>query len=334
MTTKKILIIGPGYIGWSVLDLLIASGHSVTGLVRRGTHASQIRASGATAILGDLHDSNLITRLVSEHDTTIHTATADDLPSVLAVLEGLRLRARAGHQSTYLHTSGTGILDDNAAGSFAGEKVYSDRERDPIDAIPASNPHRDVDTAIVAAAAEPELRQAKIAIILPPTIYGVNPKHQRLSIQIPVLTRFALKHGFSAHVGEGKSVESQIHVLDLARGYEVILRWMESATGDDVRANPFFFCENGVEASWKEVAAEIAKGLVDAGKIKDLEPKTAPESLYGDLFGDATVCTIGLNSRSRADRLRALGWAPREKGWKEAFVEDELPLLLAEAART
>lgn len=56
-----------------------------------------------------------------------------------------------------------------------------------------------------------------------PEIYGFNPAHGRLSIQIPTIARFAHKHGFSGHVGKGLAVESQIHVLDLARAYIVLL---------------------------------------------------------------------------------------------------------------
>lgn len=34
--------------------------------------------------------------------------------------------------------------------------------------------------------------------------------------------------------------------------------------------------------------------------------------------------------RSRAVRLRQMGWKPQEKGWKESLLEDELPILLKE----
>lgn len=56
-----------------------------------------------------------------------------------------------------------------------------------------------------------------------PEIYGFNPKHRRLTIQIPAIARAALKHGYAGHVGKGLSVESQIHVPDLARAYIVLL---------------------------------------------------------------------------------------------------------------
>ena len=37
---------------------------------------------------------------------------------------------------------------------------------------------------------------------------------------------------------------------------------------------------------------------------------------------------IGKNSRSRAVRLRELGWEPKEKGVWESLREDELPEIL------
>jgi nucleoside-diphosphate-sugar epimerase len=53
---KSVFIIGPGFIGWNVLDLLVAEGYSVTGLVRRKEHGQQVEESGATVVYGDLND--------------------------------------------------------------------------------------------------------------------------------------------------------------------------------------------------------------------------------------------------------------------------------------
>ena len=55
-----------------------------------------------------------------------------------------------------------------------------------------------------------------------------------------------------------------------------------------------------------------------------------PEELYKDGFGEYTGAVIGLNSRSRANRLRALGWKPVEKYWRSSYLEDELPQILKE----
>ena len=331
-TGKKVLIVGPGFIGWEVLDLLIAEGYSVTGYVRRKEHAKQIEESGASSVQGDLDDTALITKQTLDHDIVFHTATADHQASAEAIVEGVAQRAKSGKSTIYIHTSGTSVLDDNANGAYKGEKIYHDNKREEIDSVPDNAPHRPIDLAVVQGQ-KAIGDAAKIAIIIPPLIYGFNEKHKRLTIQIPTITRFALKHGFVGHIGKGLPIESQIHVMDLARAYIVLLHWMEKADPKELLANPYFFRENGYEASWKEVATEIGKGLHAAGKIKDATPKEFPEDMYSDLFGPYTPAVIGLNSRSRAVRLRELGWQPRETGVWESYLNDELPEILKEAGK-
>lgn len=330
-TATKVFIVGPGFIGWNIVDLLVAEGYAVSGLVRRKEHADGIKASGASAVMGDLNDKALITEQTSAHDITIHTATADHLPSVEAVLDGIKMRAIKGQMSTFIHTSGTSVLDDGANGQYKSDKVYHDNNRAEIDSVPDSAPHREIDLAILQAQRELG-EKAKLSIMIPPLIYGFNPAHKRLTIQIPTLTRFALKHGYAAHVGKGEPVESNVHVMDLARAYIVLLHHMEKSSPASLLENPYYFCEGSGdnEASWKEVGRVIGEGLHKAGKVQNPAPETLPEDLYGDVFGPFTGAVIGLNSRSRAIRLRELGWQPREKDWKRSYFEDELPEILKE----
>lgn len=147
------------------------------------------------------------------------------------------------------------------------------------------------------------------------------------------MTRFALKNGFAPHIGAGKSVESNIHVLDLAKGYEILMHHMEQTDASAPEfQNPYYFCETtgDNEPSWFDIAAAIGEGLHAAGMIKDPAPREVPEDLYGDLFGPISAGVIGLNSRSRANRLRTLGWKPVEKDWRSSYLEDELPFMLKE----
>lgn len=169
--SRKVFIVGPGFIGWNVLDLLIAEDYSVTGFVRRQEHADQIKASGASVVMGDLDDKASIREQTTQHDIVIHTATADHLPSAEAILEGLRQRAAKGLTTTYIHTSGTSVLDDGAAGAKKSDKVYHDDVRSEVDAVPDDAPHREIDLAIVRAQRELG-EKAKIAIMIPPLIYG------------------------------------------------------------------------------------------------------------------------------------------------------------------
>lgn len=168
---KKAFIVGPGFIGWNVLDLLIQDGYEVTGLVRREEHAKGIQASGASAVIGDLNDKALITKHSALHDVIIHTATADHLPSVEAVLEGVKMRAFKDEMTIFIHTSGTSVLDDKSDGQFKSDKVYTDRTRDDMDSVPDDGPHREIDLTIVKAQLELG-EKAKMAIMCPPLIYG------------------------------------------------------------------------------------------------------------------------------------------------------------------
>ncbi|OJD34124.1 nad dependent epimerase dehydratase family protein [Diplodia corticola] len=350
MSGKKVFIVGPGFIGWNVLDLLVAEGYHVTGLVRREQHAAGIKKSGAEAVFGDLDDKPLITQHTAESDIVIHTATADHLASVEAILDGIRQRAATNNHTIYIHTSGTSLLDDNALGAFKSPTIYTDASPSTIDALPSTQPHRFVDLAIAHAARHDALLStpnAKLAIMIPPEIYGWNASHQRLTIQLPTIARFALARGWAGHVGRGFSVESQIHVKDLARAYVVLLHALErsrdDAAGDDgawLRRNPYFFCENGREFSWKEVADGVAASLVKAGRLPVPHDDDDGAELvrefdreagdWDQLFAAGTGPAIGLNSRSRAVRLREMGWAPVEKGIWESWEEDELPAVLRE----
>ena len=127
---KKVFIIGPGFIGWDVLEPLVAEKYTVSALVRQKEHAVQIEKSGATTVLGDLDDKSFISQHVSAHDIVFHTATADRLPSVEAILDGINQRAERGLKTIFVHTSGTGVLDDKVNGELKREKVYrDDRQR-------------------------------------------------------------------------------------------------------------------------------------------------------------------------------------------------------------
>ncbi|KAF2723456.1 NAD(P)-binding protein [Polychaeton citri CBS 116435] len=335
-TSKNVFIVGPGFIGWNIVDLLVSEGYKITGLVRRKAHADGIAASGATPLIGDLNDKALIQRHVEQADIVLHTATADHLPSVEAILAGVEARAAKELETVYIHTSGTSVLDDGAEGAFKSDKVYRDDVQADVDSVSDDAPHRQIDLAIVKAKKE-LMDKAKIAIMIPPLIYGYNPKHDRLTIQIPTLTRFAIKHGYAAHVGKGLAVESNIHVVDLARAYVVLLHAIEKAGfRDELLVNPYFFCETtgSAEPSWRDVATVIGEGLAKVGKLKDSTPKEIPKELYSDLFGpEFTPPVVGLNSRSRANRLRTLGWRPAEKDWKRSYLEDELPVILKEDDR-
>lgn len=325
----SVFLLGPGFIGLEVLRELLSEGYQVTTLVRREEARLDLEKRGAKTITGTLDDRDIISRASAAADIVIHTATADHEPSAVAVLDGISERAKNGKSTIYIHTSGCSEIIDNSNGAYASEKVFEDDKPEMIDALPDNAPHRSIDLAILKRRKELGPK-SKISIVLPPVIYGVGKASKRLSIQIPTMTRFAIKHGFAGYVGKGKSVWGQVHVSDLARAYLTILHWMESTAAEKVLENPYFFVENGDEYSWGKCAEEIGKALHEAGKIQDPTPKEIPSELYSYLFGDWSLPVIGQNARNRANRLRSLGWKPSEKSTFESLRLDELPIILEE----
>lgn len=280
-------------------------------------------------VFGDLGNADVISKQTAASDIIIHTATADDLPSVQAVIKGIRQRADQGLKTIYIHTSGTSLLSDQSKGQYKSETIFHDSTPDEIDALPDSAPHREIDLEIVHARKELGTK-AKLFIMIPPLIYGAVKDIGLLSIQVPTMTRFAIKHRYAGHVGGGKAVWSTVHVADLARAYVMVLHWIEKAPDSVALENPYFFCENGEEISWGELAGMIGSALQPLGKLDDGKPKEIPETNYNDIFGEYSTVVCSANSRSRAQRVREMGWQPREKIIRDAFISEELPLLLEE----
>jgi nucleoside-diphosphate-sugar epimerase len=326
---SSVFLVGIGYIGQNVLDELLAAKHPVTALVRRPEQASELEKIGVKTVLGTLDNLDLLTAQTVQHEITINTASCDDLPSVEAILSGVRQRVQAGQSSIYIHTSGAGVLEDGAVGMYKNNKIYRDDVPEDIDAIPSTSMHRHVDIPIVQAARELG-DKAKIAIILPPLVYGFNPAHQRHSFGLVGLVRFAMKHGIAGYVGEGHNTWSVVHVKDLGHAYTTLLAYIKNSDPDIFQRNPYFFAENGSEISMGEGSKHIARVLYDMGKIQSPQAQTFSEAHYQDVFGPLTPVGLGCNSRSRAIRLRELGWEPREStdiwtSWKE----DEVPSIVA-----
>lgn len=327
--SRSVFLLGPGFIGGEVIDLLLTTKYNVTTLVRRESAVAEFAKIGVKTVVGTLDDASVIKNQVAISDIVFHTATADHLPSVEAILDGVRQRTQMGLETIYIHNSGASLIADSSAGEYENETVFDDQNPSQIDSLPDTAPHRLIDLAIVRARRE-LATHAKMAIMIPPVIYGVTTRENRLSIQLPTLVRYSIKHGYAGQIGKGLSVWNHVHVKDLARGYMVLLHWMEGAPHEDVAKNPYFFCENGQELSWGKCAAEIGRILKGAGKIGQCAPKTIPEANYGDLFGDFSGVVAGSNAKNKATRLRQMGWAPLEKDTFASLAEDEIPIILEE----
>ncbi|KAF8066913.1 hypothetical protein FPV67DRAFT_1215028 [Lyophyllum atratum] len=316
MSTNILLTGATGYIGGSVLSRFLErpdiASLNITALVRSPEKAEKLKALGVNAVIGSHDDSALVEKLASEADVVISAADADHLEAARATLRGLQNRYKAtGNVPILIHTSGTGVLADKAAGAYSYDTVYDDSDPDQIETLSPQQMHRDVDLEIVAADKQ---GYVKTYIILPSTIYGIatgklvdhgiqNPH----SIQIPALIDASLDRGQGGMVGQGKNLWPNVNIEEVADLYLVLY--------DSIKTNPatghgregFYFGENG-EHNLYDVGKAVSEALVAIGKGKSAEPTTFTQEEINKYFGGSPY--LGSNSRCRASRSRAIGWKP------------------------
>ncbi len=275
-----------GYIGGSVAAALRAAGHEVAGLVRTPARAEEVRAQGIEPVLGTLGDSALLERSAREADAVINTADADHGKSVESMIAAL-----SGSGKLFLHTSGSSIVGDQAAGEPT-DRIYHD------DTPVRPGPGRVARVAVNQAVLDAARNGVKAVVICPSLIYGTGHGVHRESIQIPRLARLARKHGVARHVGRGENIWSNVHLDDLVDLYLLAVQ--------KAPAGAFYYAENG-ENSMRQACEAISRALGFGGKTAPMSVEEAAAEL-----GEGPVAySYGSNSRVRATRARSeLNWSP------------------------
>ncbi|KAI0058646.1 NAD-P-binding protein [Artomyces pyxidatus] len=303
-----------GYIGGAVLQLLLdrpdAHRFSITALVRDETKAKKLAGLGIETVVGSFAGDTLVHLAAASH-VVLHTANADDLHAANSILKGLKQRhAQTGAVPIFVHTSGTGVLTDKAAGDHDTDVIYDDANVDQIESLPTTQAHRNVDLQVVAADKEGYVRTF---IVLPSTIYGLatgtlvdlgisNPHSQ----QIPGAIKASIDRGQGGMVGEGKNVWPHVHINEQADMFRIVLEAALTDVNTPHGREGFYFGENG-EYRLYDVAKTYTQVLYDLGKSKTPEPTTFTEEETLKYFGGSY---LGTNSRARGSRARLLGWKP------------------------
>jgi nucleoside-diphosphate-sugar epimerase len=275
-----------GYIGGSVAAKLRERGHAVLGLVRTEDKAAQLERLGIAPLLGTLADFSKIAQAARQADAVINTASSDESFPVEAIIEGL-----AGSGKPFVHTSGTSVVADRAAGEYSDAIFHEDSPFEPL-------PERLLRVAIDRAVLSGARKNIRSVVIRPSLIYGrghgINPN----SLQVPQMIALARKHGIARHVGRGLNLWSHVHIDDVVELYLLALA--------DAPAGSLFYAENG-EASWKSLAAAIGRLLGYGGETRDWPLEQAVKQ-----WGMGAITSYGSNSRVRALKARKLlGWAPK-----------------------
>ncbi|KAF9366851.1 hypothetical protein BGX34_003951 [Mortierella sp. NVP85] len=340
MASIRVFITGAtGYIGSTTFALLLkqestASKYSFRVLVRSQEKADKNIPPTRTnpviePVIGSLDDTDILRREAANADVVIHFADADHYPAIKAILEGLQdeSRSKEGRQRPILiHTSGTGVLLDNAYGK-PSDVIYHDNDIDHLNSIAPEQIHRNVDLEVLS----PELvGKVDTYIVAPPTIWGFGTGYgNRNSIQIPHYVKYSLKHGQALRIGQGLNKWSKVHVEDLARFYILLLERSLQEPQDGTGTLPknldaYYFVQEGDDFTYGSVGEEIAQafkelGINQSGTVLATTPED--EEKY---WTKGSGFLLGGNSRSRAVKaVKVLGWEPQLKDFN-GYIHQEV----------
>jgi nucleoside-diphosphate-sugar epimerase len=294
----KVFVTGAtGYIGGSVAEGLVASGHQVVGLVRpaENSKASLLKDRGIEPFLGDLDDAEALTNTALAADAVIHAASADHPGSVVTLLAALE---RSG--KTLINTTGSAIVADSADGEYASSVVFT--EDSCFEPVPFRRARVVTNLLVRQAGIDKGIRSI---VICPSMIYGMGRGLQPDSDQLPKLTVLSKQLGAGVYFGKGLNRYSNVHIDDLVSLYLLALEKAPAAS--------FFFAENG-HSSFKEIAEMISRSLGFGGKTVSM----SVEDLVRQ-YGDAGRYGMTSNSLVSAANARRLGWSPKAPSLIEYF---------------
>jgi len=348
MSKTSVLVIGTGFLGGSLLNVLKRNNnYEISATSRQDSHLEKLKELGYKPVKASLDDRDLIVKLVSEHDVVINTASSDHPESVQSTLDGIQKRIDAGKKTVYLHTSGTGVLADNAGGMHTSETVIYDDKPDEIERLLNDGAiHRQVDINILNHAKKWAEKGdlAKIRLMVPPFMFGKGAgPFKDISVQVPSVIRAAKDVKYAPVHGEGKAVTAYIEVNDLAEGYALLLENVLKGTDPKPKSSGdiYYFASSDDQIPWREISARIGEILVSKDYISSAEPKSLPreKQLEHGLTMDKKAWSgtmdyqsVGGNVRTQAVKLRSLGWKPERTSKQQLLdsLDRDVEVVLAE----
>lgn len=271
-----------GFIGFHVLQELLAAGHEVIGLTRSDFGAKTLTSAGASAHFGTLEDPASFAKGAENADAVIHMAFDHDFTDFVANCEKDRRVIAAlgsvlkGSDRPLLITSGVGIGDPRN-GEPAREDVFD---------VGNFNPR------IASELAGQEQLEAgvNVGIVRLPQVHN-TAKQGFISLYIEM----ARKKGVVAYIDQGTNRWAAGHVSDVAKLYVLALGRAEPG------ARYHGVAEEGVTA--RDIAETVAIGL-------ELPAVSLPKEEAEAHFGWFAMFAAAELTASSALTRQKLGWLP------------------------
>ncbi|KAH8814492.1 NAD-dependent epimerase/dehydratase [Flagelloscypha sp. PMI_526] len=291
-TNMKVFVTGAsGYIGSNIVEQLVASGHTVTALVRSPSAVDKVTSLGATPIQGDHTDLELLRQSVKDVDAAIHTAFNHSLftqPNGFAQVFEQDRAVISTICDTFIGTGKTFVNSSGVLGN-ATDDEFSEKEEGLAFGL------RFLSEKLLFSYAERGVRT--INIRLSPVVHGGNKENAFIAGMIAA----AKKSGFAGYVGEGANIWPAVHVKDAAALYALALTSEKVKPGSNLNA----VAETGT--STKEIAEFIAQKL--GVKAKSVDPADAAAH-WGFIAG---FIQSGRKTTTKYTR-EWTGWEPKGPG--------------------
>jgi nucleoside-diphosphate-sugar epimerase len=268
-----------GWIGTALTKELLDNGHEVVGLARSDASAAKIRDAGATPVLGDMHDHDLLVSEADKADAVAHLAFTLDFNEFDETVDNeVRVIDKIGE--VY---QGTGKAFFAASGTPTNLGVLS-TEQDDLDPDGPAGARARTASKILALS-EVGIRSGLVR--MPRTVHGKGDKYGLIT-NLVALDRDL---GTAAYVGDGANRWPAVHISDAGRLFRMAV---ESAPAGSVL---HAVGEEGVRM--RDVAEAIAKNTGLPTSAVDPEKL----GLFGALLG-------GDQPASNAATRALLDWEP------------------------
>ena len=314
-----------GFVGGSVLTSLYMAHPDlhITALVRKESDAAQLQSAypDLSITIGTVSSLSLLTSNAAAADFVIHMS-GDNAPAVCAMIDGLassssteqplpRLISISGPRSLIdLSLPITGVADLDG-------KVWSDvADVHTILSLPKERMHAKTDQEII----RHSIAQGVGTMLLSPgQLWGRSSGLLKKESNSAMYYAAVKNRGRAFVIGDGSAAWSWVSIDDLGGA---VLFLMEQATmsGDErrgqvgVNVEGYYFVQAG-DVNLKERAEAVNKRL-GLEEVESLSPEVA-KTIHP--FGHVMW---GCGARFRADRMRQLGWRPKETDWR-ALMEEE-----------
>jgi nucleoside-diphosphate-sugar epimerase len=114
----------------------------------------------------------------------------------------------------------------------------------------------------------------KTYILMSPSLYGIGTDPLHEFCHTPTLIRKSLLIGNTPVVGDGAGNWDNLHILDMARAYKLVLSKILSGAGADIPngKDGIYFLQDG-HHTWLELSQMVANAGFKAGALKSIELK-------------------------------------------------------------